>query len=211
MALSIKNNSSRKVWTGISSFSEKTNKLVDECINELLNCGIPINEKVCYFHLINGIWHLNMSVKYLGFLDEKRGDELFKALIRSVESDVGHDLICIIFPNNVSGCPYGEFTVLTDESLVSKILSFISNSVRVIAYNENRIPESLRNFCFSCGDESSLRDMLISCGNARTMASSLNNSGFGYTNWEPVENNYKRMVIGCKDTWGNKHYIRVVL
>lgn len=201
----------RKLWSGISSFSDKTKKLANDCVNELLNCGVPVGNKVCYFILINGVWHMNISVKYLGYLDAGNGDKVFKDLIRSVEADVGHDFGLIVFPNSVGSCPYKDFTVIRDEVVLDGFLDFVKGNAKVRAYNPNRVPLSLNNFCFSSGSGVELKNMMLECGQAQAMAVSLNRSGFGWRTWLPVKDDYTSMKIKSTDNLGNVRYIEVVL
>lgn len=206
------NRTSRGVMCGTHNFSTRTNNLLDECIQELVSCGVPVGSKVCYFYLDKGVWNLNLSTKSLGYLSTGNEDKVFKDLLESIGLDFQGDFDTVIFPNSVVGNPFGSSLVVLSNEGEGALKDFIESKVRVIAYSDrNSIPHSLNNFCFRKGNGKELKEMMLSCGSAKDMANKLNKSGFGYRNWIPVKDDYKSMKIASKDSLGNIFYIEVVL
>lgn len=203
--------SSEGIMYGTHNFSTKTSKLLEACIQELLSCGIPVGNRVCYFYLKDGKWYLNISTKNIGFLG-KEDNKVFRDLLDSIRLDYQGDFDIVVFPNSLKNNPFGNYLVVFKEDNIETLEDFIRSSVKVVAYsNRSRVPLSLNNFCFCKGSGAELKELILSCGSASDMANRLNKSGFGYRNWVSVKDDFNSMKISSEDRLGNIYFIEVRL
>lgn len=194
-----------------NGFSDRTLKLLKKCTSELLDSGVFLDKRLCYFKYQNNKYHLYFSIKDLGSLGIL--DINFKRLIHSIKKDVGN-FYCILLPCSLYG---NNLTVIKNSNCFNDIYENIISKVIIKSYNSKGEVIPLYELAFNLvGSEESkffkIRKLLTnSNGKAKVMASRLNLSGFSYVGWVVAFDDLHSQKIMYKDSLGNVQYIELIL
>lgn len=195
-----------------NGFNEKTTiRLWNICCSELYDSGINHRNRLTFFMLRNdGNYHLNFSIKDLGYLSDKDNEDIpFKELITFLKKDVG-DFFCVVFPFGEDWFEYKDkYVVFKTRESFSKYYNQMLDKVRVRAkdWNNNFIPLSSLALDFLGAEEEGywLEKAIKRChGNPYVLCRYLNSFNYKYRNWKTEYDNLHSQKVFAKDELGRE-------